>query len=86
MIKSITTQLLLGSMAGFLFAGAAQAADLNGAWANDTSVCPKLFVMKNNRLSMSTNSDFYGSGFIVEGDEVRGKLASCGCFSRISLI
>jgi len=82
MSKSITSQLIFGCMAGFLFAGAAQAADLNGAWANDTSLCSKLFVTKNNRLSMSTNSDFYGSGFIVDGDEVRGKLASCRIVSR----
>lgn len=55
----------------------AYAFDLNGAWANNEDVCGKVFVKKNNRVSIARDSDFYGSGFIVEGDKIRGKAATC---------
>ena len=80
--KSISTRIALGCAAGLLLAGYAQAADLNGAWANDVKICSKLFVKKNNKLRLTTNSDFYGSGFIIDGDQVKGKLASCRIKSR----
>ena len=60
-----------------LCATKASAFDLNGAWANNTDVCTKIFVKKKNRISMAGDSDMYGSGFIVEGNKIRGKMASC---------
>lgn len=55
----------------------AAAFDLNGTWANDPAVCDKIFVKKKNRISMTRDSDMYGSGFIAEGNKIRGKMASC---------
>ena len=60
-----------------LCATKASAFDLDGAWANNTDVCAKIFVKKKNRISMTGDSDVYGSGFIVEGNKIRGKMASC---------
>jgi len=72
--RMVLPALLLSSV---VCATGAAAFDLNGAWASDTAVCDKIFVKKKNRISMSRDSDMYGSGFIVEGDKIRGKMASC---------
>jgi predicted nuclease of predicted toxin-antitoxin system len=66
----------------FLCATSAEAFDLNGAWANNTDVCTKIFVKNKNRISITRDSDMYGSGFIVEGDKIRGKMASCAIKTR----
>jgi len=82
MTISICSRIILGCAAGLLFAFDAYAVDLNGAWANDVSVCSKIFEKKNNRISMTHNADFFGSGFIIEGDEVRGMLGACRITGR----
>ena len=61
---------------------AANALDLNGAWANDVSVCSKIFEKKTNTISMTRDSDMYGSGFIIDGNQIRGKVATCTVKSR----
>ena len=61
---------------------AAHAVDLNGAWANDSSVCDKIFEKKNNVISITKDSDSYGSGFIVDGNKITGKIAECTIKSR----
>jgi hypothetical protein len=55
----------------------ARAFDLNGAWADDAAVCSKIFVKKNNSISIARNADFYGSGFVVNGNTIKGKMATC---------
>lgn len=55
----------------------AQAEELDGAWATEPSACAQIFVVKDNRRSLASNSDAYGSGFIIEGDKIRGKLVTC---------
>ena len=55
----------------------AEAADLTGVWATDAALCNKVFVKKGNRVSFAKNSDVYGSGFIIDGKEVRGPMAKC---------
>jgi hypothetical protein len=60
----------------------ARAFDLNGAWASDGSACDKIFQMKNKIASIRRDSDLYGSGFIVEGNQLRGKVAKCAIKSR----
>lgn len=60
----------------------ARAAELNGAWANDLSVCEHIFLKKNNAISIAGNSDSYGSGFIIEGNRIRGKIMTCMIKSR----
>jgi hypothetical protein len=58
------------------------AADINGAWASDTSVCSKVFVKKNGKISIAADADFYGSGFIIEGKDMRGKIGTCHIKTR----
>jgi hypothetical protein len=61
---------------------AANAVDLNGAWANNASVCNKIFEKKNKTISITRDSDMHGSGFIIDGDRIRGKVATCTVKSR----
>lgn len=69
-------------VAGLLLSSTANAVDLNGAWANDPSVCKQVFEKKNETISITRNSDNYGSGFIIEGNQIRGKIAKCTIKSR----
>ena len=69
-------------VAGLLLSSTANAVDLNGAWANDPSVCKQVFEKKNKTISITRNSDNYGSGFIIEGNQIRGKIAKCTIKSR----
>jgi hypothetical protein len=55
---------------------------LNGTWANDREVCSKIFVKNGNTISFSDKADFYGSGFIINGNELIGKLGKCRVTSR----
>jgi len=63
--------------AAISFSPSTQAADIAGAWANDASVCGKVFVKNNNRISLAPDAELYGGGFIVEGDRVTGTLQKC---------
>src|SRR4249920_4158110 len=62
---------------GMVISFAASAFDLNGAWTTDDSNCAKVFVTKNNKLTMTRNSDVFGGGFIVEGNQIRGQAKTC---------
>ena len=64
---------------GMVISFAASAFDLNGAW---TTNCAKVFVTKNNKLTMTRNSDVFGGGFIVEGNQIRGQAKACKITSR----
>ena len=68
----------------FLFAGAraAPAADITGAWATDVRACDKIFQKKGNVLTLANRSDTLGSGFIIDGTEIRGKTANCKIKSK----
>lgn len=79
---SVRSKMILGSAAAVLVAFQVHAADLNGAWANDLSVCSKIFVKKKNGISFAENADFYGSGFIINGNELIGKAGKCRVTSR----
>jgi len=72
------TFLAIG-MCGVLCCGSAAGEDndLDGAWATDAGACSKIFVQKQGKVSLASNSDAYGSGFVIEENRVRGKLASC---------
>ena len=67
---------------GMVISFAANAFDLNGAWTADDSNCAKVFVTKNNKLTMTRNSGVYGGGFIVEGNQIRGQGKACKITSR----
>ena len=51
--------------------------DLNGAWASDADNCAKVFVRKGAQVTFTDMSDVYGGGFIIEGDQITGKFATC---------
>jgi hypothetical protein len=71
------TPALLTLLASLSFSPAAHAADLNGAWASDTSVCSKVFVKSDNRISFLPDAELYGGGFLVEGDRATGTFQKC---------
>jgi hypothetical protein len=60
----------------------AYSAELTGAWASDPSICNKIFLNRNAKLVMTKDADNYGSGFIIDGNQVRGKIAVCKIKSR----
>jgi hypothetical protein len=69
-------------IAALFVSPAAHAVDLNGAWANDVSICNKIFEKKDGTISMTRDSDMHGSGFIIAGNQIRGKVATCTIKSR----
>jgi hypothetical protein len=60
----------------------AHAIELTGAWASQGDLCKLVFRKKGNTVVFAEFSDLYGSGFIIEGDRIRGKAARCTIASR----
>lgn len=79
---SSSVKRMLFVTVSMLFGYSANAFDLNGAWTTDNSNCAKVFVTKNNRISMTRNSDVYGGGFIVQGNQIKGMAKACKITSR----
>jgi len=76
-------RLVVGLTAGFfLLSGQAFAFDLSGAWTSDRELCDHVFSKKGTDVSFAELSDLYGSGFIVNGDAIQGKMAKCSIKSR----
>ncbi len=67
--------LLFGFVA--LFPIPAGAFDLTGAWATDANLCGKVFTKKGSQVVFSELSDLFGTGFIINGNRIRGKAARC---------
>ncbi len=82
--KPKSSPLMLTALAvGWIFLGSqAHAADLNGAWTTDASVCNKVFVKKSGAISFQQGSDEFGGGFIMDGSRVRGQMQTCTIKSR----
>jgi hypothetical protein len=75
-IRAITAcAAFIGAVASF--ANSALSIDLNGVWASDTEVCNKIFDSKGKRTVFRRNSDVHGSGFIIDGQFIRGRAATC---------
>jgi hypothetical protein len=55
----------------------AGAAELDGAWTNDREMCGKVFTNNGGKLALAQTADFYGSGFVIDGNTIRGKTALC---------
>ncbi len=66
----------------FLFPATARAFDLSGAWASQAELCGQVFSRKGSEIAFAELSELYGSGFIVDGDRVRGKTGQCTIRSR----
>ena len=60
----------------------ASAFDLSGAWATDAGLCSRVFTKKGNGVVFAELSDLFGSGFIIEGNRIRGKSGRCTITSR----
>jgi hypothetical protein len=56
---------------------AAQAADINGLWVSDVAACSKAVERSGGRVSFSKHAGADVSGFIVDGNQIRGKIANC---------
>jgi hypothetical protein len=67
----------VGLAACISWSSGAHAFDLTGRWASDAAACDKIFASKGGKASMRKDADLYGSGFIVEGNRIRGRTASC---------
>lgn len=85
----MTILLRRGALAGLLLlgscwatAGTATAFDLNGAWATSVDQCEKVFTRQGGKLAFSADSDVYGGGFIVDGDQMIGRTARCKVKAR----
>ena len=72
--------VLLG--AAVMLPARANAIELSGAWATEADLCSRVFTKKGNGFVFAELSDLYGSGFIIEGNRVRGKNAKCTITSR----
>ena len=72
----------LSLVASVLFVVPAEAFDLDGSWAVDVSYCGKVFKKEGTRVTLTSLSDLYGGGFIIEGDSVRGKMVHCRIESK----
>src|SRR5947207_13098071 len=80
------TKVLLLCISHLLAAGLAAApafaADVNGVWATDASLCAKIFKKQGASISLQDDSDVYGSGFILEPNRLQGQTARCTIKSR----
>lgn len=65
-----------------LLGSSAHAFDLNGAWTTNRDSCAKIFETKNGKISFAYDSDFFGSGFIIEGNQMRGPAKTCRIINR----
>jgi len=81
--RNLAAALLLatGMMLTLLPAGA-HAFELSGAWASHDDLCKLVFTKKGSEVVFAELSDLYGSGFVIDGDRVRGKAAQCTIKSK----
>jgi hypothetical protein len=56
--------------------------DLNGIWATDSALCSKMFEKQGNQVVFTELSDLYGSGFMIDGTRIKGKMAQCTIKSK----
>ena len=76
LLNTVLRLMLLLACWGLTDAHAA-AADIEGVWASDARLCSKMFVKRGKSIVLAKDADQYGSGFVIDGSKIRGKLASC---------
>jgi hypothetical protein len=76
-IRRLSTAMFTVLVGWLLFSPTANAANFSGPWATDASACKNIFVRIGGTVSFAKDSDFYGSGFIIEPNRIRGKMATC---------
>jgi hypothetical protein len=76
--------LLAPALIGTLLMPSARASafELSGAWATEPDLCNRIFTKKGNQVVFAELSDLFGSGFVVDGNRIRGKAARCMITSR----
>jgi hypothetical protein len=60
----------------------ALAFDLSGAWASQEDLCSRVFTKKGDAVEFTELSELFGSGFVIDGKQVRGRAARCTINSR----
>jgi hypothetical protein len=60
----------------------ARAIELTGAWAGHADLCSQVFTTKDGRVVYAEFSELFGSGFIIDGDRIRGRAGTCTIKSR----
>jgi hypothetical protein len=60
----------------------ARAFEISGVWSTDAELCSRVFSRKDNQVEFAELSDLYGSGFIIDGNRIKGKAAHCKIESR----
>jgi len=60
----------------------AQAIELTGAWAGHADLCSQVFTKKDGSVVYAEFSELFGSGFIIDGDRIRGRAGTCTIKSR----
>jgi hypothetical protein len=77
----IFTSILAASMLIVAQTGAstsANAFDLDGAWTNQTvEICKNIFTRTGKAVSFRPDAQDYGTGFIIDGNSIRGQAAKC---------
>ena len=69
---------LTATLSSMLICGQAYAFDLNGEWATDASACKHVFGMSaEHHPFIKGDLDSFGGGFIVRGNSIIGKIATC---------
>jgi hypothetical protein len=53
------------------------AADIAGVWSDNSQKCNQVFVRKGSSVSFADDADIHGSGLIIDGNTIRGKMATC---------
>jgi hypothetical protein len=76
-MKRIFTTALAIACWGLAGPTTTSAYDLNGSWASDAGLCDKIFTRQGGKVAFRPNADVYGSGFVVDGDRIRGRTANC---------
>ena len=75
--RSIPSQAALTLAASLSFVTCAHAFDLSGQWASDLEACSKIFATSGKKATLRKDSDLFGSGFIVDGNRITGRMARC---------
>ncbi len=80
--RSNLTKTLAAVACWLVCIATARADDLEGAWATDAAICSKIYVGSGNNISFTRDADLYGSGFVINGNRLKGKMATCNIKTR----
>ncbi len=76
-IAKFLAQIAIGCTVLLGLGGFVSAFDMTGLWVTDADACGKIFAKNGNTASFKPDSDMSGSGFIMDGQRIRGRMATC---------